>query len=146
MSQISINLTKKQDLSLNPQNMTSTRFTLTEITSDMRLWEQICAFSRLNIELLGSLVDMLSDTVDDWFINRQAFRTLRTEIRLICSAQGRLSSHITERFERITREFELFRGIKEFSELRYVALDPSKKSLYTHVTGDRHSKHAKTLW
>ena len=115
MRTVSRNLTEKQDQFLDPSTTTFTQPILNEITSDTRLWEQVCAFSRLNTELLESLADFLSATADNWMIDQQAFRTLRTEIRLFCSAQGVLASHITQRFERIVRDFELCRGIQDSS-------------------------------
>ena len=115
MCKVGSNLTEKQDESLDPQRINFTRSVLSEMTSDSLLWEDLRDISRLNIELVNSVIDILSQTVVDGSVDQQTFGMLRAEIRLECSAQNKLASQVAERYDRMLRDFELFRGIQDSS-------------------------------
>ena len=123
MSQTSVSLNQKQDLWLIPTEVTFTQSVLCDIILDRRLWGEVSAFSRLNIELVDSLLGILSGTAHSWSVDQQAFSTMQTEFRLISSAQNKLASHLTERFKQNLREFELSNAIRHSQDLQYVAFE-----------------------
>ena len=103
----------KRHEQLDPRRISLTRPILSEIVVDAFCCEELRERSLVVIELVRPAIDILSETFADGLINQQAFRSLRAEIRVECSALGKLSSRIVERFESRLKFFELFRGIQD---------------------------------
>lgn len=109
MNMISASYAQKQRERMDPRKISLTRSVLAELMVDAFYCEDLREDSLIITELLSSMLDILSESIEDEGIHSSAVRRLCAEVRVECSAQTRLATRIVERFESRLRFFERFR-------------------------------------
>ena len=98
---------------LDPRKTSLTESILKELITEALFCEDMQESSIGSIELVRSMLDILSESLADGLVDSRAFRSLRAEARVECSAQERMARRMVERVHSHIKFFELSRNVHD---------------------------------